>query len=98
ALGDEVRVTVIAAGFEGGRPKRREEAPGLRRPVSPQKVQTQEETRAAAMAMVEERRNASSPVSHKEPVTVGATPSVNRPSSQSADFADDDLDIPDFLK
>jgi cell division protein FtsZ len=33
ALGDEVRVTVIAAGFEGGRPKRREDAPGLKRPV-----------------------------------------------------------------
>ena len=31
ALGDEVRVTVIAAGFEGGLPKRREEAHGLRR-------------------------------------------------------------------
>ena len=35
ALGDEVRVTVIAAGFEGGRPKRRDEGHGLRpRPAS----------------------------------------------------------------
>jgi cell division protein FtsZ len=32
ALGDEVRVTVIAAGFDGGMPKRRDHAqPGLRR-------------------------------------------------------------------
>ncbi|HEX4189757.1 MAG TPA: cell division protein FtsZ [Marmoricola sp.] len=94
ALGDEVRVTVIAAGFEGGRPKRREDAPGLRRPVTPQKVQTQEETRAAAMAMVEERRNGSTPVDHRAPVPVGAsTPVLRRP-----DFSDDDLDIPDFLK
>src|SRR5690348_9170756 len=48
ALGDEVRVTVIAAGFEGGRPKRREDASaGLRRPAAPQvQPQTQEETRA----------------------------------------------------
>ncbi len=91
ALGDEVRVTVIAAGFEGGRPKRREEAPGLRRPVPQQ--QTQEETRAAAKAMVEERRSSSTPV-RKEPVPVGvASPAVNR----SVDF-DDDLDVPDFLK
>lgn len=91
ALGDEVRVTVIAAGFEGGRPKRREEAPGLRRPV-PQ-TQTQDETRAAARAMVEEKRSSSTPV-RKDPVPVGVSnPAVNR----SADF-DDDLDVPDFLK
>ena len=31
ALGDEVRVTVIAAGFDGGMPKRREHRVGLRR-------------------------------------------------------------------
>ncbi|MDP3892624.1 cell division protein FtsZ [Nocardioides sp.] len=31
ALGDEVRVTVIAAGFDGGQPKRRDETSGLRR-------------------------------------------------------------------
>jgi cell division protein FtsZ len=93
ALGDEVRVTVIAAGFEGGRPKRREEAPGLRRPAPSQQSQSQEETRAAAKALVEERRSGSTPVT-REPVTVGVTnPAVNR----SADF-DDDLDVPDFLK
>ncbi|RNL64997.1 cell division protein FtsZ [Nocardioides marmoriginsengisoli] len=94
ALGDEVRVTVIAAGFEGGRPKRREEAPGLRRPAPTQQPQTQEETRAAAKALVEERRAASTPVQRKEPVPVGVTnPAVNR----APDF-DDDLDVPDFLK
>jgi cell division protein FtsZ len=96
ALGDEVRVTVIAAGFEGGRPKRREDAPGLKRPVPPIKTQTQEETRAAARAMVDERRSTSEPVSHKEPVTVGASGSTSAPS-RNVDF-DDDLDIPDFLK
>jgi cell division protein FtsZ len=31
ALGDEVRVTVIAAGFDGGMPKRRDSGSGLRR-------------------------------------------------------------------
>jgi cell division protein FtsZ len=46
ALGDEVRVTVIAAGFDGGMPKRRDDGTVLRR--EPQRQQTQEETRAAA--------------------------------------------------
>src|SRR4051812_46961393 len=70
ALGDEVRVTVIAAGFEGGRPKRREDAPSLRRPA-PQMPQTQEETRAAAKALAEQRQHREH--GHKEPVTVGAS-------------------------
>ena len=34
ALGDEVRVTVIAAGFDGGMPKRRDEGTVLRRDAS----------------------------------------------------------------
>ena len=46
ALGDEVRVTVIAAGFDGGMPKRRDE--GTRRCAAAQ--QPQAETRAAAEA------------------------------------------------
>jgi cell division protein FtsZ len=92
ALGDEVRVTVIAAGFEGGRPKRREEAPSLRRPAPPKQAQTQEETRAAAKALAEERQRQTG---HKEPVPVGAaTPA---PARKAPNF-DDDLDIPDFLK
>ncbi len=75
ALGDEVRVTVIAAGFEGGRPKRRDEGHGLRpRPQESPKPQTQEETRAAARALAEQRRAAEQPAAapRREPVTVGA--------------------------
>ena len=49
ALGDEVRVTVIAAGFDGGMPKRRESESGFRR--TPQQQQSQEQTRAAAQAL-----------------------------------------------
>src|ERR687890_356163 len=48
ALGDEVRVTVIAAGFDGGTPKRREEGSTLRQN---QPAQTQEQTRAAAQQL-----------------------------------------------
>ncbi|RNM15964.1 cell division protein FtsZ [Nocardioides pocheonensis] len=94
ALGDEVRVTVIAAGFEGGRPKRREEAPSLRRPAPPKPAQTQEETRAAAKALAEQRQHPDQGA-RKEPVTVGAaTPAPQR----KATSFDDDLDVPDFLK
>jgi cell division protein FtsZ len=93
ALGDEVRVTVIAAGFEGGRPKRREDAPSLRRPAPTTPAQTQEETRAAARALAEERQHKDQP-GRKEPVTVGATTSPSR----KAPVFDDDLDVPDFLK
>jgi cell division protein FtsZ len=52
ALGDEVRVTVIAAGFDGGMPKRRAEGNVLR-PGTP--VQSQAETRAAAQQAAAQR-------------------------------------------
>jgi cell division protein FtsZ len=112
ALGDEVRVTVIAAGFEGGRPKRRDEGHGLRpRPAQAQKPQTQEETRAAARALAEQRRASEGAPQRREPVTVGAASQrtsgatamdssgpapVQRPSTPT--FDDDELDVPDFLK
>jgi cell division protein FtsZ len=48
ALGDEVRVTVIAAGFDGGMPKRRSDGNVLRQG---QPAQTQEQTRAAAQQL-----------------------------------------------
>ncbi len=52
ALGDEVRVTVIAAGFDGGMPKRRSEGNVLRPNVP---VQTQEQTRAEAQKLAGSR-------------------------------------------
>jgi cell division protein FtsZ len=109
ALGDEVRVTVIAAGFEGGRPKRRDEGHGLR-PKPAQKPQTQEETLAAARALAEQRRaQQAQPSERREPVTVGASqssqsshgstamPHQGAPASRPT-FDDDELDVPDFLK
>ncbi|GAB3859525.1 cell division protein FtsZ [Nocardioides maradonensis] len=99
ALGDEVRVTVIAAGFDGGLPKRREEGTALRRPA-------QEETRSVASAAATRREEQNptavresapeQPVAEPEPVGV-RQPAPSAPSTPSVDF-DDDLDIPDFLK
>ena len=65
ALGDEVRVTVIAAGFDGGMPKRAKEGSALRRT---QPAQTQAETLNAARALGEAKK-----AETKEPVTAGAT-------------------------
>ncbi|MFA6576839.1 MAG: cell division protein FtsZ, partial [Nocardioides sp.] len=108
ALGDEVRVTVIAAGFDGGTPKRKEEGNVLRRDPKPQ--QTQAETRAAAAAVATRRKDESDSGADKareterESVLAGArttpaeatTPKV-APASVPH-YEDDDLDIPDFLK
>ena len=92
ALGDEVRVTVIAAGFDGGTPKRRTEGSTLRQhtpaPVS------QEEVKAAVAARPEPRTEQRS-----EPTPAPAQQAALAPRpAQQVVFTDDDLDIPDFLK
>jgi cell division protein FtsZ len=97
ALGDEVRVTVIAAGFDGGMPKRRDSESGFRR--TPAQQQTQEETKAAAQALAAKKAGATAPAPQPEPVGAAARP---QPAGASArppmQFDDDDLDVPDFLK
>ncbi|UDY22484.1 cell division protein FtsZ [Nocardioides sp. Kera G14] len=92
ALGDEVRVTVIAAGFDGGEPKKIGEATNLRRP--PVQAQTQEETRAAVAAAVAARQEAAVAA----PAAPTHTPAAPATPAPSVTFADDDLDVPDFLK
>ena len=111
ALGDEVRVTVIAAGFDGGMPKRREGVNALRRDPVP--AQSQAETRAAAQAAANR-----APQSTPAPAAGdGARPQPSRqvqPASATtatqqaapaqpaqprpAALDDDELDVPDFLK
>ena len=74
-LGDEVRVTVIAAGFDGGEPPARSATSSRRAPET-------------------------------APTTTGEVPIVTSPPARPVqpartivfDDADDDLDIPDFLK
>uniref|UniRef100_UPI00345DE214 cell division protein FtsZ n=1 Tax=Nocardioides sp. TaxID=35761 RepID=UPI00345DE214 len=93
-LGDEVRVTVIAAGFDGGTPKRRDEGTVLRR--EPKPVQTQEETRAAVAAAVAQRQEAPAPT--PAPAVQASAPAPARPAPRRVEFDDDELDVPDFLK
>jgi cell division protein FtsZ len=109
ALGDEVRVTVIAAGFDGGMPKRRSDGNVLRQG---QPAQTQEQTRAAAQQIATQAATpapaaapaaaprTSAPASSPAPAAPAAQPSAPAQPRQprQVQFDDDDLDVPDFLK
>ena len=83
-LGDEVRVTVIAAGFDNGEPTLRVEPIGASRVVS-----------APVLPATPAVDAAKEPVRESETVSVGA---AVPDSSYDSAFGDDDLDIPDFLK
>jgi len=86
-LGDEVRVTVIAAGFDGGEPTLRIDPVTTQRQV-PALPTTPAEDAAADVPVAEEKRETVS-------VTVSAAPET---SGFDSPFDDGDLDIPDFLK
>jgi len=81
-LGDEVRVTVIAAGFDGGEPAPRLEPMVVERPAATPLPEVRLDEPAA-----EERVEAPKP-------TVAAPVA----SSIEPAFSDDDIDIPEFLK
>jgi len=82
-LGDEVRVTVIAAGFDGGEPQARIEPITAQRPAVVPVVPAVPADEAARVAETDER----------ESVSVTAAP-----DSYDSVYGSDDLDIPDFLK
>ncbi|HVF06795.1 MAG TPA: cell division protein FtsZ [Frankiaceae bacterium] len=100
ALGDEVRVTVIAAGFDGGapqprrtpvvtrRPEVREQAPP---PVVDVTDDEDEDEDDAVPAFVRSARES-------EPEPVRVTPRVEPPRRKIVFEDSDDLDVPDFLK
>jgi cell division protein FtsZ len=85
-LGDEVRVTVIAAGFDSGEPTLR---------LDP--VTTSRQVSAPVVPATPAADAAKEPVRESEPVPVPVGAVVADSSYDSA-FGDDDLDIPDFLK
>jgi len=88
-LGDEVRVTVIAAGFDGGEPQSRIDVVPSRR-VEPQEIAV--ETSGHEDGVVIDRTPVA-PAEEKPRVTQASTS-----SRFDTGFGDDDLDIPDFLK
>ncbi|MBU4464275.1 MAG: cell division protein FtsZ [Actinobacteria bacterium] len=85
-LGDEVRVTVIAAGFDSGEPTLRLDPVTAQRPVTAPLVPSTPAEDVARDFSQDEKKDA-------VPVAAGISE-----SSYDSAFGDDDLDIPDFLK
>ncbi|PKQ35187.1 MAG: cell division protein FtsZ [Actinobacteria bacterium HGW-Actinobacteria-11] len=82
-LGDEVRVTVIAAGFDGGEPSLRLDPMVVSRPSAT----------ALPEVSLDEEPEAKSDAAPAEPVQQRVPTTSIEPA-----FADDDIDIPEFLK
>ena len=85
-LGDEVRVTVIAAGFDGGTPPTRRAQPVTKKIAD-------ETPLAAAVAAKTSGDRAEIPVTPEPPKRP-----VEPPRTIVFDDTSDDLDVPDFLK
>ncbi|WP_228994167.1 cell division protein FtsZ [Streptomyces sp. DH8] len=112
ALGDEVRVTVIAAGFDGGQPPARREnvlgANSAKReePAAPVRPSTPEPVRAVGgLGSVPPREESPAPAEQPAPAPVpseSALPPVSPPHVPTArpyqDTQAEELDVPDFLK
>jgi cell division protein FtsZ len=78
ALGDEVRVTVIAAGFDGGMPKRRDSGSALRREPA-----RQAEARSVPDHGAPGASGASQPAQQRTPAPVGSYAPSSRPTTGS---------------
>jgi len=111
ALGDEVKVTVIAAGFDGGQPPRRQ--PGVAaRPNQGQagtaRASGQTGQPGAAQGQQRPSGDAGAPAGGQQPSQLQqpspaqpqqpGQPQQNRPMAPRPPIGDDDLDVPDFLK
>ncbi|ARF61232.1 MULTISPECIES: cell division protein FtsZ [Streptomyces] len=112
ALGDEVRVTVIAAGFDGGQPPARREnvlgANSAKReePAAPARPATPEPVRpAGGLGSVPPREESPAPAEQPAPAPAASEstlPPVSPPHVPTArpyqDTQAEELDVPDFLK
>jgi cell division protein FtsZ len=96
-LGDEVRVTVIAAGFDGGHPPARREAVTGRRVVDDTPEVPGVAPRAEAPVLVP--AGATSGVVLPPGLVGSERPGVDLRQPRTISFDEpDDLDVPDFLK
>ncbi|MCF8611247.1 cell division protein FtsZ [Gordonia sp. HY285] len=92
-LGDEVRVTVIAAGFDGSASRKRSETPAAAAPAAG--------SGSVANASAGE---VSTPESKDDPLFGGNREKAGNPFGEPAPrrnslrFDDDDVDVPDFMK
>ena len=91
ALGDEVRVTVIAAGFDGGQPKTIASTPAVtQQPLA--------EPKPAEPKAADETAVPSGPNEPEREITLPAEPKKPRTILFDDAAIEDDLDVPDFLK
>ena len=109
SLGDEVRVTVIAAGFEGGHAQAARSREPVRRP-SPRPAQrrlaVRRRTRDVPAQGAGTRRASRcgrgqaelEPALPPRQQPIASVDTAQRPVGRPARPADDDLDVPDFLK
>jgi cell division protein FtsZ len=98
ALGDEVKVTVIAAGFEGGQPPRRQ--PVASRSAAEVRTPQPRPVPAAEPPATPAAEPAPAPVpamAAPVPANSYARP-MPTPVGRTNGHVDDDLDVPDFLK
>ncbi len=96
-LGDEVRVTVIAAGFDGGRPPTKREAAAGRRVVdeTPAAPATPPRSESPILAGVGAKPSVVLPPG----LATSEQPGVDLRQPRTISFDEpDDLDVPDFLK
>ncbi|MDQ1614615.1 MAG: cell division protein FtsZ [Actinomycetota bacterium] len=108
ALGDEVRVTVIAAGFDGGAPRHRAHPAGARTstmgtdaltagPTFTPEQERSEPAEEPRPERVPEPAHAGAPAGGR--IDLEREPAAARASRpRTIVFDDDDLDVPDFLK
>jgi cell division protein FtsZ len=87
-LGDEVRVTVIAAGFDGGEPSLR---------IDPMVVSRPEPATLPEVTLSDDESETPRAPKAADPAETQPAPRVATTSLEPA-FADDDIDIPEFLK
>jgi cell division protein FtsZ len=102
ALGDEVRVTVIAAGFDGGMPKRRNEVHQSAARREPVPAQTQADTRSAIASLRRETSDRPAPARPAQ-AAPSSRPAETRPAAPAPATVRstprvEELDVPEFLK
>ena len=95
ALGDEVRVTVIAAGFEGGAPKKREERSARRGETKG--LASKKPEPANGRPSGRDSAPQAAPVAPQAAAPTPEPPVAPKPRVLVPD-TNDDLDVPDFLK
>ncbi|MEU1212395.1 cell division protein FtsZ [Streptomyces sp. NPDC005791] len=107
ALGDEVRVTVIAAGFDGGQPPARREnvlgsTAGKREEPAPPARAAEPARQTGGLGSVSPREESQKPAEPAPVASESSLPPVSPPHVPTArpyqDTQAEELDVPDFLK